>query len=73
MSTSVYLEDRELVRELDEVDIRVISACTLADELIALVPQPIAFRHALRTIKLWAKRKFHSGHLLSQSLLTVTI
>jgi poly(A) polymerase len=51
------LRDSSLLRGLDEADLRSINGTRVTDEILTLVPQQKAFRHALRAVKLWAQRK----------------
>jgi poly(A) polymerase len=52
------LKDNNLLRGLDEVDLRSINGVRVTDEILTLVPQVKSFRQALRAIKLWAQRTF---------------
>ncbi|KAK9382244.1 Poly(A) polymerase central domain-containing protein [Kockiozyma suomiensis] len=54
---SLTLEDKNLLRNLDEKDLRALNGTRVTDEILNLVPQTIVFKHALRAIKLWAKRR----------------
>ncbi|KAK9450274.1 Poly(A) polymerase central domain-containing protein [Limtongia smithiae] len=54
---SLTLEDKNLLRGLDEKDLRALNGTRVTDEILNLVPQTIVFKHALRAIKLWAKRR----------------
>lgn len=51
------LDDKNLLRNLDERDLRSLNGTRVTDEILALVPKPTAFKHALRCIKIWAKRR----------------
>lgn len=51
------LKDDALLRGLDETDLRCLNGTRVTDEILTLVPQVKTFRHALRAIKLWAKKK----------------
>lgn len=53
---SLDLKDNSLLRGLDETDLRCVNGTRVTDEVLSLVPQVKTFRHALRTIKLWAQR-----------------
>jgi hypothetical protein len=53
---SLDMKDSSLLRGLDEADLRSINGTRVTDEILALVPQQKAFRHALRAVKLWAQR-----------------
>lgn len=52
------LKDNNLLRGLDETDLKSINGVRVTDEILTLIPQVKSFRQALRAIKLWAKRKF---------------
>lgn len=54
---SLDLKDNSLLRGLDETDLRCVNGTRVTDEVLSLVPQVKTFRHALRTIKLWAQRR----------------
>ncbi|GMG52135.1 unnamed protein product [Ambrosiozyma monospora] len=51
------LEDNNLLRNIDERDLRALNGTRVTDQILQLVPQKMVFRHALRTIKLWAQRR----------------
>lgn len=51
------LEDNNLLRNLDDRDLRALNGTRVTDLILSLVPQKTVFRHALRTIKLWAKKR----------------
>ncbi|VEU21068.1 DEKNAAC101955 [Brettanomyces naardenensis] len=51
------LKDNNLLRNIDETDLRALNGTRVTDLILQLVPQKTVFRHALRTIKLWAKRR----------------
>lgn len=51
------LEDNNLLRNIDDRDLRALNGTRVTDQLLQLVPQKTVFRHALRTIKLWAQRR----------------
>ncbi|KAK9459342.1 Poly(A) polymerase central domain-containing protein [Lipomyces oligophaga] len=54
---SLTLEDKSLLRNLDEKDLRALNGTRVTDAILNLVPQTVVFKHALRAIKLWAKRR----------------
>lgn len=58
------LSDDILLKNLDPRCVRSLNGCRVTDEILRLVPNIENFRLALRTIKLWAKSKFHSLALL---------
>ncbi|EJU06388.1 polymerase [Dacryopinax primogenitus] len=51
------LKDDNLLRNLDERDVRSLGGSRVTDEILRLVPQPVVFRDALRAVKLWAQRR----------------
>ena len=54
---SLTLKDNNLLRGLDERDLRSLNGTRVTDEILELVPQEKTFRTALRCIKLWAQRR----------------
>ena len=54
------LTDKSLLRGLDDKGMRSVNGTRVTDEVLSLVPQIKTFRHATRTIKLWAQRKIFS-------------
>jgi poly(A) polymerase len=52
-----------LVRGLNDVDVRALNGTRLKDELLALVPQVKSFRHATRVIKLWSSQRAIYGNV----------
>lgn len=53
----IDLKDNNLLRGLDDTDLRSINGVRVTDEILCVVPQVKAFRIALRAIKLWANRR----------------
>jgi poly(A) polymerase len=51
------LEDNNLLRNIDDRDLRSLNGTRVTDQILQLVPQKTVFRHALRTIKLWAQKR----------------
>lgn len=51
------LNDKNLLRNIDEKDLRSINGTRVTDEILQLVPKPTVFKHALRCIKLWAQQR----------------
>ncbi|EPE10171.1 poly polymerase pla1 [Ophiostoma piceae UAMH 11346] len=51
------LNDSNLLRGLDEAELRSVNGTRVTDEILALVPEQRTFRDALRAIKLWAQRR----------------
>jgi poly(A) polymerase len=61
VSRIVDLTDNNLLRGLDDTDLRSINGVRVTDEILQLVPQVKSFRQTLRAVKLWAQRKnWHS-------------
>lgn len=54
---SLTLDDKSLLRNLDEKDLRALNGTRVTDEILELVPKPSVFRIALRAIKIWAQRR----------------
>ncbi|KAF2740856.1 Poly(A) polymeras-like protein [Polyplosphaeria fusca] len=57
------LSDKNVMRGLDDVDMRAVNGTRLKDELLSLVPQVKSFRHATRAIKLWSTRRGMYGNV----------
>ena len=51
------LQDMNLLRGLDERELRALNGPRVSDEIMSLIPEHATFRRALRAIKLWAKRR----------------
>ncbi|EER26783.1 poly(A) polymerase pla1, putative [Coccidioides posadasii C735 delta SOWgp] len=51
------LRNKELLRGLDEREIRCVNGTRVTDEILELVPEKKTFRLALRAIKLWAQSR----------------
>ena len=51
------LKDINLLRGLDEWELRALNGPRVSDEIMSLIPEHVTFRQALRAIKLWAKRR----------------
>lgn len=60
---NLSLLDKNLLRNIDEKDIRALNGTRVTDEILQLVPKPMAFKYALRTIKLWAQRRAVYGNV----------
>lgn len=61
--TNLTLSDKNLLRNLDEKDLRALNGTRVTDEILELVPKPIVFRITLRAIKLWAQRRAVYGNV----------
>ncbi|OCL02803.1 poly(A) polymerase Pap [Glonium stellatum] len=57
------LTDKSLLRGLDDKGMRSVNGTRVTDEVLSLVPQIKTFRHATRTIKLWAQRRGIYGNV----------
>ncbi|KAI9891492.1 MAG: polynucleotide adenylyltransferase [Vezdaea aestivalis] len=53
----IDLKNNDLLRGVEERDLRSLNGTRVTDEILALVPQVKVFRNALRAVKLWAQRK----------------
>jgi poly(A) polymerase len=51
------LKDNNLLRGLDDAELRSLNGTRVTDEILDLVPEQSTFRMALRAIKLWAQRR----------------
>lgn len=51
------LKDINILKGLDDQDLRSVNGTRVTDEILDLVPQQKTFRTALRGIKLWAQRR----------------
>ncbi|KAL8770989.1 MAG: hypothetical protein Q9209_003408 [Squamulea sp. 1 TL-2023] len=58
------VKDTNLLRGLDDRELRALNGPRVADELMQLVPQNKTFRTALRAIKLWAQRRAVYGNIV---------
>ncbi|CCH41700.1 poly(A) polymerase [Wickerhamomyces ciferrii] len=54
---NLTLGDKNLLRNLDEKDLRSLNGTRVTDEILQLVPKPVVFKLSLRAIKLWAQRR----------------
>lgn len=54
---NLNLQDNQLLRGLEEADLRCVNGTRVTDAILELVPQKSIFRTALRGIKLWAQRR----------------
>ncbi|TAQ85687.1 hypothetical protein B7494_g5988 [Chlorociboria aeruginascens] len=51
------LQDKDLLRGLNETELRSLNGTRVTDEILELVPEQGVFRTALRGIKLWAQKR----------------
>lgn len=51
------LTDNNLLRNIDELDVRSLGGSRVTDDILRLVPCVKAFSDALRCVKLWASRR----------------
>ncbi|KAL8294229.1 hypothetical protein RB597_008019 [Gaeumannomyces tritici] len=58
------LKDDNLLRGLDEKELRSVNGTRVTDEILSLVPEQNIFRTALRAIKLWAQRRAIYGNIM---------
>lgn len=54
---TLHLKDMNILRGLEDRDLRSLNGTRVTDEILDLVPQQKTFRTALRGIKLWAQRR----------------
>ncbi|KDN52485.1 putative PAP1-poly(A) polymerase [Tilletiaria anomala UBC 951] len=54
---SLILEDSNLLKNLDERDVRSLGGSRVTDDILRLVPNVNTFHTALRCVKLWAQRR----------------
>ncbi|RLV95280.1 Poly [Spathaspora sp. JA1] len=57
------LDDKNLLKNIDERDLRSLNGTRVTDEILQLVPKPTVFKHALRCIKLWAQQRAVYGNV----------
>lgn len=57
------LDDKNLLKNLDEKDLRSLNGTRVTDEILQLVPKPTVFKHALRCIKMWAQQRAVYGNI----------
>ena len=68
---SLELRDDNLLKNLDERDVRSLGGSRVTDEILHLVPNVYVFRLALRCIKLWASRRAIYSNAVSYTHLTL--
>ncbi|ROV90273.1 hypothetical protein VSDG_08184 [Cytospora chrysosperma] len=57
LTTKWDLLDNNLLRGLDDAELRSLNGTRVTDDILKLVPEQTSFRLALRAIKLWAQRR----------------
>ena len=57
------LDDKNLLKNIDEKDLRALNGTRVTDEILQLVPKPTVFKHALRCIKMWAQQRAVYGNI----------
>lgn len=57
LSTPWDLLDNNLLRGLDDAELRSLNGTRVTDDILKLVPEKTSFRLALRAIKLWAQKR----------------
>ncbi|SZF01516.1 unnamed protein product [Blumeria hordei] len=60
---NLSLLNQNMLRGLNNEEVRSLNGVRVADEILNLVPEPAIFRTALRTIKLWGTRRAISGNI----------
>lgn len=57
------LDDKNLLKNLDERDMRSLNGTRVTDEILQLVPKPTVFKHSLRCVKMWAQNRAVYGNI----------
>ena len=60
---NLTLDDKNLLRNVDEKDLRALNGTRVTDEILRLVPKQTVFKHALRCIKMWAQQRAVYGNV----------
>ncbi|RKF54058.1 Poly polymerase pla1 [Golovinomyces cichoracearum] len=60
---NLSLLNQNMLRGLNNEEVRSLNGVRVADEILNLVPEPAIFRTALRTIKLWGTRRAIAGNI----------
>ncbi|QWU88880.1 hypothetical protein CA3LBN_003188 [Candidozyma haemuli] len=55
--SDMTLDDKNLLKNIEERDLRSLNGTRVTDEILTLVPKPTVFKHALRCIKMWAQQR----------------
>lgn len=61
---NLELTDNNLLRGLNDIDLRCVNGTRVTDRILQLVPQTRVFRVALRAVKLWAQRRAIYGNVV---------
>ncbi|CAD1811846.1 Poly(A) polymerase PAPalpha [Candida parapsilosis] len=51
------LDDKNLLKNIDEKDMRALNGTRVTDEILRLVPKSTVFKNALRFVKMWAQQR----------------
>jgi poly(A) polymerase len=62
--SALQMTDNNLLRGLNEIDLRCVNGTRVTDRILAVVPQTKPFRLALRAVKLWAQRRAIYGNIV---------
>lgn len=62
--SNLTLDDKNLLKNLDDKDLLSLNGTRVTDEILRLVPSIIVFKYALRAIKLWAQRRAIYGNIM---------
>ncbi|RCK65211.1 Poly(A) polymerase PAPa [Candida viswanathii] len=57
VSKDLTLDDKNLLKNIEEKDLRALNGTRVTDEILTLVPKTTVFKHALRCIKMWAQQR----------------
>ena len=60
---TLTLSDKNMLRNLDEKELRALNGTRVTDEILELVPKTSVFRIALRAVKIWANRRGIYGNV----------
>lgn len=63
VAVDMTLDDKNLLKNIDEKDMRSLNGTRVTDEILQLVPKPTTFKHALRCIKMWAQQRAVYGNV----------
>lgn len=60
---NLLLDNKDLLRNIEEKDLRSLNGTRVTDDILTLVPKPTVFKHALRCIKMWAQQRAIYGNV----------